>query len=260
MKIAVFIDFSEGAKQTLFQAMAFANKHNGNILALNIVDQASKKDEHKQKLAEFVGTSSPNIEIVVGVGELFQESKRILIQHNPDYVFVCTHGLKGILQNLWGDFIVKLVQVIPFPTIVFQEHNKVDITLVKNMLFPIGGHENFGIKTRQVAAMAKLINGKVITYYCDKPSIDDDSVKMANFKSAIHHFTTERIPFEVVEEEVEVFSAGYAKQTLKYCAEHPVQLISLMANSSQKGDFIDEVDRENILVNGLGIPVLCCNA
>lgn len=260
MKIAVFIDFSEGAKQTLNQAIAFAKQHNGKVLALNIVDQSSKKEENKKLLSDFVGASNSNVELLVAVGDLFQESKRMLIQYNPDYVFVCTHGVKGLMQNLWGAFIVKLVQAIPFPTIVFQEHNKIDITEAKQILFPIGGHDNFDIKIRQVAGMAKLIHGEIIPYFCDKPSIDDDSIKMSNLKSAVNYFSVERIPYQVVEEEVEMFSAGYAKQTLHYCAQNPVHLISIMANSSHRGDFIDEVDKENILVNGLGIPVLCCNA
>ena len=85
MKIAVFIDFSDGSKVALQQALLLCSAKQGKILAINIVADEDKKAEVAQKLSEFVQASNTNqvaIDIAVGVGDLFAESKRVSFRPN----------------------------------------------------------------------------------------------------------------------------------------------------------------------------------
>lgn len=262
MKIAVFIDFSEGSKVALQQALLLCSAKQGKILAINIVADEDKKAEVAQKLIEFVQASNTNqvaIDIAVGVGDLFAESKRVLFTFNPNYVFICTHGVKGIVQTLFGAFIVKLVQSIPYPSIVFQENNSVQFNQIQKIIFPISEHEKFELKMEEATKIAQLYGATVHIYYINKPSLGDEERKLANIRNAVNHFENAGVKYEVVEEDVLFFSAGYAKQTLDYCKRNQIQLITLLATVPERDPFMNEADKENFIMNEQGIPVICCN-
>jgi nucleotide-binding universal stress UspA family protein len=262
MKIAVFIDFSDGSKVALQQALLLCSAKQGKILAINIVADEDKKAEVAQKLSEFVQASNTNqvaIDIAVGVGDLFAESKRVLFTFNPNYVFICTHGVKGIVQTLFGAFIVKLVQSIPYPSIVFQENNSVQFNQIQKIIFPISEHEKFELKMEEATKIAQLYGATVHIYYINKPSLGDEERKLANIRNAVNHFENAGVKYEVVEEDVLFFSAGYAKQTLDYCKRNQIQLITLLATVPERDPFMNEADKENFIMNEQGIPVICCN-
>lgn len=262
MKIAVFIDFSEGSKVALQQALLLCSAKQGKILAINIVADEDKKAEVAQKLSEFVQASNTNqvpVDIAVGVGDLFAESKRVLFTFNPNYVFICTHGVKGIVQTLFGAFIVKLVQSIPYPSIVFQENNSVQFNQIQKIIFPISEHEKFELKMEEATKIAQLYGATVHIYYINKPSLGDEERKLANIRNAVKHFENAGVKYEVVEEDVLFFSAGYAKQTLDYCKRNQIQLITLLATVPERDPFMNEADKEHFLMNEQGIPVICCN-
>jgi hypothetical protein len=56
-----------------------------------------------------------------------------------------------------------------------------------------------------------------------------------------------------------MYSVGFSRQSLEYIANHPTDLISIMAQVSKRNKSFGNADKENMILNPMGIPVLCCN-
>jgi hypothetical protein len=261
-RIAVFIDFTEGSKTAMQQAVLFAKKHNSVIYAVNIAESEDKVAQTKEDLAQFCSTfevAGLELKVEVMSGDLFAATPLVLKRIDPHLVFVCTHGVKGLKQHLFGSHILKFVQTIHYPSIVIQENNQVKFDEVKTILFPLGPHPDYMIKIESTAEIAKAFSAKVILYEIDKPGLDGDPQLDINRKNARTHFENNGISFESVVEEMKVVSAGFSRQTLEYAKENGISLISLMATVSKNDLLFGTGDKESMLVNPLGIPVLCCH-
>ena len=84
-----------------------------------------------------------------------------------------------------------------------------------------------------------------------------DEVLLARMKTAREFMQAQNIYFEVVLEEVKVFSPGFSKQTITFVDEHPVDMICLSIEAAPENAFYSNNDTENIILNHSGLPVLC---
>jgi hypothetical protein len=262
MKIAVLIDFTEGSKIALQQACLLAAKTSSTIVAINIIDSKEKLKEAESNLKTFIERDVPNNinhECIVEVGNLFESVESLLQKIEPSLVMICTHGVKGMFQHLFGAYIFKLIQTIHFPTIVLQENNISNIGNIKNILLPIGPHENFELKVKQTTELAKLLGSKIFIYEINKIALETDKIKVSNLNRAKEYFTKNNVEFEKIVEDFDLFSVGFAKQTLKFAADNSMNIISLMTTVSENELMMKVADKENFLVNTYGIPILCCN-
>ena len=260
--IAVLIDFTEGAKVALKQALLLAEKTKANIVAVHIasgIDKAASAESDLKLFLEENTTLSENIRIEIGIGNLFDAVQTVFNKIEPDLCIVCTHGVKGMFQHLFGAHILKLAQSISFPTIVLQENNKVNLSEIKSILFPIGPHPEFEIKIRECSNLAKELSAEIIIYEIDRPGIDVENQLGKNKQNARDYFTKNEIVHHKVLDDLKVISAGYSRQTLAYAEENNLQLISIMASISKNDVLFGVGDKENFLINSLGIPILCCN-
>ncbi len=260
-RIAVLIDFTPGSIIALKQAEDLAQKTSAQVHAINVTDSADKVELTGSDLKKFVVANSANparIQIEIGVGQLLPAVASALKRLQPDLVIVCTHRIKGIAQHLFGANILKLVQSIHFPTIVVHENNKVNISTVTEILFPLGPHPEFETKIKQTAALAKVLNASVTMYEIDSLGSDVDNHLEKNRSTAKKYFMDANIETTNVLDEVKFVSAGYSRQTLEYAVDHQIGLISLMATVSKNDLRFGTGDKENFLVNAAGIPVLCC--
>ncbi len=262
MKIVVLIDYTEGSKIAYLQACKLATKFNGIVYALNIVALSDKANEATLKLADFIKTNytSTNVQPLIGIGNLFEAVPEALTEIQPSLVLICTHGVKGMKQHMFGANILKLVQAIPYPTIVLQANNTVDLSEMKTILFPIGPHENYNIKIQQTAKLAMLLNATIVMYEITKINLETDKIKAENMQNARTYFEENKINYKKIKEDAEVFSAGFSKQTLAFAQNNNVELISLMATISKNELIMKVADKENFVINNLGLPILCCNA
>lgn len=260
-KICVFIDFTDGCKVALKQASVLAQKSNATICLLNIVDSVAEVEKTKVQLLKFAKTSlghSVLMEAYAAVGGLMDGSKSQLQKINPDLVIIGTHGIKGLKQKFLGADILKLIKVIEFPCIVVQENSEVKENGFSKILFPIGPHHNFEVKIKQTAKFAKLFNCEVVLYEISKEGFDLNGVNK-NKNLAKAYFKENSIPFKEEAEDMTVFSAGNSRQTLNYAEKNSFDLIAMMSTISQNEILYGATDKENLLVNNLGIPILCCN-
>lgn len=259
--IAVLIDFTDGSKTALTQAAALAKKINAKIIGLHIVSAQNKVADATVQLNQFLQEFAGGIvtESQVSIGSLNTAVHDGLKKIDPDLVVVCTHGVKGMFQTLFGAHILKLVQSIPYPCIVIHEKSNVDLANTKKILFPLGPHPDFMTKIKQVSAFAKALNAAVVIYEIDRPAGEYDVLLAKNMELAKSYFEEQGVPYSKVLEEVKVFSVGFSRQTIDYASQNDISIIGLMATVSQNEELFGLGDKENFLVNEQGISVLSCN-
>ena len=260
--IVVLIDFTEGSLVALQQVVAIAKQTNSKVTALHIVLTTDKVLNAETELKNFVSEhikETYEVESLIAVGSLNGASKEILTKIKPNLVVICTHGVKGMFQYLFGAQILKLVNSIPFPCLVIHENNQTDFTDIKQILFPIGPHPEFMTKIKQTSNFAKLLNLEVVIYRINKPGIDFEAILNLNENNAIKYFQENNIPFKTVQEDVEIISVGYSRQTLAYAKNNNIKVTGLMANVSNNDVTFGYGDKESFLVNVECISVLSCN-
>ncbi len=261
--IAVLIDFSEGSRAALLQGAALAKKTNSKLFGIHIVSSIDKVKQAEEDLKKFYATgSSANLDITtaIEVGPLTHATNAILKKIDAALVIICTHGVKGMMQQLFGANILKLVQAITYPCLVISDHTTADLSAANKILFPMGPHPDFMVKIKQTATLAKNLGATIILYWIDKPGADFDGQMSKNIELARDYFNSQNIPYENVTEDIQVISVGFSRQTMEYAANNNISLISVMANISKSDVLFGFGDKENFLVNEQGIAILTCNA
>ncbi len=261
-KIAILIDYTDGSKVTLSQAILLAHKTHARLYAINIATSNDKFAQAESDLKTFIKENTDSWESIqteIGVGNLFDAVPAILKKIDPDLVVLCTHGVKGMFQHLFGAHILKLVQVIPFPSIVLQENNKKDLSSIDNILFPLGPHPEFETKIKQTTKIADELAANIVLYEIDRPGLETENQLNKNLQNSKDYFSEHHINFSRVLDDLKVISAGYSRQTLDYAMENNISLISIMSTVSKNDVLFGVSDKENFLINTMGIPVLCCN-
>lgn len=260
--IVVLIDFTEGSRSALLQAAALANKTNAKLVGLHIVSSVDKIEDAEKLLKHFMNhnlNDSVSHEAIVCEGSLNNAVRSALKKLSPDLVVVCTHGVKGIVQHLFGAQILKLVQEINFPCIVVQENCAMDLIHIDTILFPIGPHPDFTVKIKQTAALAKSLNAKIVIYEIERPNIDFEDILNKNIVAAKEYFQKENINYSVVIEDNKIIALGYFRQTMEYAKENKIYLISQMASVSNNDVIFGVGDKEKFFVNANGLSILSCN-
>lgn len=261
-KIAVLIDFTEGCKIAVEQAVVLAMQTNAEIYAITIVPEGSDSETKEKTLQDFASEVVNNrvpLHAVVGKGDLMHTSGYVLSHIDPMLVVIGTHGIKGIKQHLFGAHILKLVQSILYPCVVVQENTVVNPNGFEKILMPVGPHKQFHIKVEQTAMVAAFHHSTVLQYEIERTHIETNEFVLKNKRQAKEYFTEKGTRFSELIEETKVISLGYARQTIQYASDNHYDLISVMSDVPAEDIYLGRTDKENILTNPTGIPVLCCN-
>ncbi|HRQ85088.1 MAG TPA: hypothetical protein PLV70_08265, partial [Flavobacteriales bacterium] len=67
----------------------------------------------------------------------------------------------------------------------------------------------------------------------------------------------EGIPYKEVNEPVEKFYEGFVLRTIRYARNNNVDCIAIMAQASGEHKKIADKEKQKLLTNELGVPVLC---
>lgn len=260
--IAVLVDFTEESGMAIKQAADMANETNGELFGIHIVEAENQIAEAENKLNNFLQIHTTNdvvIHTIVAAGNLNTATQECLKKIDASMVVVCTHGIKGIKQHLFGAHILKLVQGIHYPCMVVQKQFKTDLINTKKIMLPIGPHPDYSIKIKQTASLAKMLNASIVIYEINRPGSDFENLLATNTQLAKEYFSAHNIPFASVLDELQVLSVGYSRQTVEYASNNGISIISLMANVSKNDVLFGMGDKENFLVNERGIAVFTCN-
>ena len=101
------------------------------------------------------------------------------------------------------------------------------------------------------------------------PEIHLDSISRAgdeqtdklreNIRMAEGEFSAKGLRYKRVAEDQQVFSVGFAKQTLQYARQIKADLVAVMANPTRENYYFADSDKIAILTNEEKIPVLCAS-
>ena len=263
-KVAVLIDFTDICGKALEFASKIAESSKATLTLIHVSDfgEDEKAVEAENKLQEMHTSVSANVEIInhVARGSFFSVIPSVVTDLAIDLVVVPTHGKVGLIQNLLGANILKLVKTLSVPALVVQASSKFDDSGLEKLLFPVGPHSNFDVKYKQTAMFAKAFSSSVVIYTVQKDIRGMSDEIRKNIADSKTHFQENNVAFEVVNEEPTGFSAGYAKHIIQHAKEHNIGAICIMSLVSDDNGYIGNTDKENILLNDYAIPVLCCNS
>lgn len=262
--ILTLVDFTDTANIALEQSIALARRHKAKIIICHVVDSPTDKaaEATKEDLKAFqaqVEQEGLECELCIGHGNLFDEISSISKRTQPDLVVVGTHGKTGLWQNLFGSNIYKLVSKIPLPVLVVNDFTKVQPDGYKRVLLPVAPHPNYLLKVEQTCRVLGE-NGKVFIFEIRKPGAAFDEQMWKNMEATKNYLDECGVEWEYLEKGSLNFSLGYSHETLNYARESQMDLLSIMTSVSDKNKNFGKMDKENLLLNKSGMPVLCANA
>ncbi|NND94006.1 MAG: universal stress protein [Flavobacteriales bacterium] len=259
--ILVLVDFTDTADIALDQAIAFAKEQNALITTCHIAGANTDKDSlmtEMRSYAERAESQGVENKVLIGHGDFFDEVGSIIDRLGPDLIVVGTHGKHGIKQNLFGSAIHKLVKEAKAPTLVVNDHSKVSPKGYRKVLMPVAPHKDYLVKVEQTCQVL-ADDGEIVIFALLKPGVPLDEDIISNVEATKKYLDGRGVSYVYQEEDSDRYSVGYSKETISYVQKQDMDLISIMANVSDRNQLFGKMDKENVLLNELGIPVLCAN-
>jgi len=259
-KIAVLVDYTEGSRKAINQTRILAELAGSHVHAVHVSSEGSTEAEHARLSAfvvEELGASIP-METHIADGRLITALIEQLEELNPDLVVLCTHGVKGVVQHLFGARVLALVQSLDKSFLVVQENSVVQEEGFHKILFPATHSSVASVLIHQVMSLAAECDSEVVFYEIDKYVGDVEGDIQRNFDAAKKIFKAKGIRYSHVREEVNNHSMGYARQTLTFASENGIGLIATPSEVVDNGFLMMKSDKELLLTNSQGIPILAC--
>ena len=258
----VLVDFTPTAKIAIEQSIKLGLTKNAKISICHILESdhesLDEMKDHFQSYVDQISAAGLECDIVVERGKLFSKAKEIVERISPDLIIVGTHGKQGIRQNLFGSAIHKLVVTLNAPSLVVNDHTMVMDGGFKRILVPISPHADF-LKKIEDAYSVLNENGKIYLFAIIKPGVDLDEDLRKNLDAAQDKLNEIKVDWEYIEADSSLASVGYSLDTLKFVEEEEMDLVSIIADVSKQNAHFGKMDKENLLLNKLGLPILCSN-
>lgn len=261
--ILVLVDFTDTAEIAVNQAIAIAKIKQAAItichVSPSVINEVSDElMKNIEPYAEMVRAQGIENKILVGHGELFHEVHEIVKRLDPDLVIVGTHGKVGLKQNLFGSSIYKLVKGIKAPTLVINDKMNGLNGAFKKIMLPVAPNKDYLLIVKQtINLLAK--DGEIIIFAILKPGVDLSDEIIENVESSKRFLDKVGVPYTYLQLDSKHYSIGYARDTFDAVKDHNIDLISIMTHVSEVNPYFGSIDKENIILNDLGIPVLCAN-
>lgn len=184
--------------------------------------------------------------------------KQIVHESGQDHVMmVCaTHGLRGLRQNLFGADILKLVRRVELPSLVVQGQSP-EVNEFKTIVMPVAAHEHIERLLAAVCIMAKAFGSTVHIHQVDRPGETVSPELLANKVLMMEWLEREGVEYIEAEEPATGYSVGFANSTIAYAERIKAGCIAIMSIPSEEYRYIADAEKERMLTNQPGIPVLC---
>jgi nucleotide-binding universal stress UspA family protein len=262
-KILVPVDFTKLSDIVIGQA-AFLSKTSGlDLVLFHIADRSDDMASVKDKLAGKAIKASVKYNVTcdskIREGSIFKEIPAEAEENNYLLVVMGTHGIQGLKQKLIGADILRIITKIPVPALVVQSTSPFRTNFAKIVL-PVATHQAYYNILQAVVIIGKLFKSEVHIYSVERPGFDWPEQLKKNLEKTKEIFDENGIRYIRVNEKQTVLSVGFARQTLQYARKANADMIAMMSVSSDEYHYFAEQDKENLLSNETGIPVLCaCN-
>jgi len=268
-RILVPTDFTSTADKAVEQAIVVARATGAAIDLLHIADDRTATRLRDaglpaDGLTAAMTAKAAAVRLETGIecghivreGSIFTSIAEVASEGGHQLMVAGTHGVQGIRQHLFGADMLRILRQLPIGALVIQQGGEVSHGMGR-LVLPVGSHAAYLNLVHITAALAKAFGAEVIIYSVDRPTLPMSEGMMANTRAAIEHFKAEGVACRTVNEKPTVFSVGFAKQTLQFAANEKADAICIMSVSSEEHAFLAEPDKERIINNESGIPVLC---
>jgi nucleotide-binding universal stress UspA family protein len=257
----LLIDFSPMSDLVVKQALILAKLNNNKIIFCNVSNSnaENKIDEINASFKPYLDKASEagvQHQTYIPSGNLVEGVQEAILKFASDIVVAGTHGKHGILQHLFGSKIFNLIQEVNCPFLVLNKESKVVEEGFKNVLVPVSHHTTY-LKMLEKTTHLLALNGKIIIFAIVKYGLALDREVMINVKTAQQFLNAKGIENEYLEIVSDQHTKGYSKETLKYMKDQEIDLITIFTKVSDKKGSFALTDKENIILNDIGITVLC---
>lgn len=259
MDILCPTDLTPAADAALAHAAHIAARSGASITLLHVLDKHERKDGGADAGTQ-LDRAARGIDPAVKVTEVLRDGdvlKQIIAEADKGHGLMVagTHGAHGLRRSLLGTDILKLVRHVAIPTLVVQEAAApADIARV---VMPVSGHADIRSLLDAVSLLAGLYAAEVHIHQVMRPGEQPSERLLANKALTEQRLATDGIRYVDATEPSEVFSAGFAEQTIRYAERIGAGCIAIMAKASDEYRWIADAEKERLLMNGPRIPVLC---
>lgn len=257
--IVVPSDFQEASARALAQAASLGTLLDRPITLLHIADSDSKAaaagEKAKAVCAELRQSRGLEIDYTVEVGDLEDDLAGFVHGLNAQFAVIGSYGIRGLAQHLFGARILRVLKNLRVPAVVVQSATPVTDGFRK-ILIPVDDIAPFDQKVKSVIAFAKRFGSEVMLYALHHPMTDRD--KVADHVDIARKLLTEAaVSYSETEESPKFFSAGIAKQTLKFAESQGADLIAISMAEPPVNAKLNRAECEQVINNKAQIAVLC---
>ena len=262
-KILVPVDFTGLSDKVTEQAAFISSKSESAMVLLHIADRSSDLIAAKARLNEKAAEISSKHHIIceskIREGSIYKDIQAEAEENDYILVVIGTHGVRGLKQKLLGSDILKVITKIPVPTLVVQSTSPFRANFEKIVL-PVATHLAYENILKAVVLLGQIFNSEVHIYSIERPGFEWPEMIKKNLEKTRSLFDASGIKYIRVNEKQTVLSIGFAFQTMQYAQKTGADMIAIMSVSSEEYHYFAQQDKENLLTNESGIPVLCaCN-
>lgn len=225
-KILVPCDFSEAFKNAYKFALDLAALSGGEILVLKVIDlpflyenaagtepyyvspmtilteiiEDAKTDFETMQLT--YGTTNSNVSFQVEKGSLTQSILRIIDEYAIDLVVMGTQGVSGMRELFIGSNTEKIVRKSPVP--VFAIHEKLDITSIKNIVFPTNLDPSQSALIEKIKVLQNFFKATLHILYVSVPeNLISDAEIMVSLKNFATFYQLENFTVNIRHSQIE---------------------------------------------------------
>ncbi len=262
-KILVPVDFTELSDKVIEQSAMIAKKAGADLVLLHITDKESEIASDEAKLRVKAGSSTSKYHVScegkVRRGNIYKDIHAEAEENEYILAVIGTHGVRGLKQKLLGSDILKVITKVPVPVLVVQSTSPFR-TQFNKIILPVATHASYENILKAVAMIGKLYSSEVHIYSIERPGFEWPETLKKNLEKTKSIFEENGVSYVRVNEKQTVLSVGFAYQTLQYARKTGADMIAMMSVSSEEYHYFAQQDKENLLTNEGGIPVLCtCN-
>ncbi|MBP8823257.1 MAG: universal stress protein [Flavobacteriales bacterium] len=255
-------DLSATSETGVAYAELVAKRLGGTITLLHAMNRHEKRTDGGELVREELeaqGHSVTQVRVDAQVREgefmhIIEEASR-----NGHVLMVCaTHGIRGLRQSLFGPDIIKLVRKVGIPSLVVQKQSPRRNDL-GTLVMPVAGHERITALLDAVCLLAGKFGSTVHIYQQLRPGEQPSEALERNRQLMVQRLSEAGIPHVVVQEPSNGFSVGFSQPTIAYAQKVGAGCIAIMAVASEEYRYIADAEKERLLTNEPGIPVLCAH-
>lgn len=253
------IDFSDVSLNLLKQSLELAKREKSRLDFIYVLGQDEEVGEIRDKLQSTLAEMASNDikgDIIFLQGPFQDEVVACVDRIKPDLFLTAAYGRSGPRQNFSGVYIYRIIRRLERPTLVINDTQPAEPYPFNKILIPAAPHEDYHDKVKDSLSLLAP-GGRIDLFLIHKKRIELSRRIESNLKAAQEFLDKQQIENDLIEVESRDDKLSYGSENLLYALENKYQAVSILGRVSKQNKSFGSLDKENMLVNDFGIPILC---